>query len=208
MHKIESFTANVSKPFTGQTLILARGNSKSGTKSVCVSAPIISDIEILERIRDFLPTVKKHIAETRSEILAENRDKSHISTEALSLESIISRQNLEFSAEFFTRWFSDKRDEFTVFACMVFKWDVENLSEEQNKKIDIWRAQFQDVLIKAYGGKSPYLPEKARNQIKKFLTFDEESFIDPASKLILAQIERDELEDSKSAIALGIPADF
>jgi ribosome-interacting GTPase 1 len=144
-HKVVPFTKE-SKAFESNVLlrIIAKGASRETLgESKCVSAPIITDAEIMQSVDKFMPVLRAAVHDARQqlariEILA---GKTELSTESISLQAAIKYLTDESSGRLTTQvmqeWFVENYAEAAIsYVCEAVKFDAAALSAEQEKAVN------------------------------------------------------------------------
>jgi hypothetical protein len=184
-------------------------------KSLFASVPVISDDAIIDAFPALITYVRSMILEPAQNAIAREyaiEDAGHTSINDAQINVAACLQWLEaeskgdrITKEVVQKWFLDTYEEMAgEYIALALKWDVENISQEQNKVLDQKINVLRDMFAGWCGGKySPDMQKlKAMVKFAEFIGPDNmdarmKNYSDKATKMLA------EKESELSANALG-----
>jgi hypothetical protein len=188
-HKVVPLTKDT-KPFINNVLLRIIGKKNSELKeSFAVSAPIITDADIMSAVPALLPVIRNIVQDARQQLARSLilGGATVITTESISIHAATLYLTDESSGRLTTQvmqeWFAENYSIPAIeYVCEAVKFDVAALSEEQEKAV----IQRTNVIRDAFAGfASPkYTPSiKVCNGLIKFCDFVSEQMDDRMLKL-------------------------
>jgi hypothetical protein len=183
-HKVCEFDSKSSKAFEGNVLLKVIARTREGgkaeanmEKSKCVSAPIISQAEIIDAIPQIFPVIQDIVHSARQQICRALiiDGATEIMTEQIDMNAVVKylsdtssgRETTESMIAWFVEVYGDVAIEYV---CKAIGFDMNSLSDEQLKQV----GQRVNVINSAFAGfASPkYSPTiKTLNALDKFIKF-------------------------------------
>jgi hypothetical protein len=154
-----------SKPDLGQVLVVARGNEKTKTKTVCASLAVIPDTQIMEpeNLSRLVPHIQAMIHAQRIKLVRMYTPKGEIREEQASLGAVLDSMDAEgrLTKESIAEFLSTESNAETLRALFAEKLKYHNvpLSEQQLKKLDSLKESLISKL-QELAGRTYWEPEK------------------------------------------------
>lgn len=206
-HAIVPFVAGTSKSLSGQILIKVGSRQtaamtkagKTAKGAICASVPVIPREEILANVEELLPQLEAAILEARKGILEEHRANGAVTTEEMSITSVIAwfRAQDRLTEEFCREWITSHEDVFAAFCAEQFRWTEDILTEGQLQQVRKVQNGWTDVLIKyAAAKKGAYMQPKLRKGFRALIAFDPGSFEDTETARIVRFLDECDRQDA------------
>lgn len=184
-HNVVSYVSGVTKPFTGQKLIVVTYKTVTDKmsplynikrESKCVSVPVIADSEITSNIDVLIPHIRGMLENTQKSIVRELLDTGNIlsiATDSLSIAECVSYlessdESGRLTKESVGNWFDSNIADMLAIA-LADKLGVSEVpSEQESKKVFDIIAAFRGNISSMAGGKTSF-PAQVAKQLKKAL---------------------------------------
>lgn len=184
-HSVVSYMSGITKPFTGQKLIVVTYKTVTDKSSAlynikreskCVSVPVIADEEITSNIDVLIPHIRNMLENTQKSIVRELLDTGNvvsIATESLSITECISYlessdESGRLTKESVGNWFDSNIADILAIA-LADKLGVSEVpTEVESKKVFDIIAAFRGNISSMAGGKTSF-PAQVAKQLKKAL---------------------------------------
>lgn len=184
-HSVVSYVSGVTKPFTGQKLIVVTYKTVTDKlsalynikrESKCVSVPVIADDDITGNIDVLIPHIRGMLENVQKAIVRDMLDTGNIlsiPTESISIAECISYlessdESGRLTKESVGNWFDSNIADMLAIALADKLGVSENNTAEESKKVFDIIAAFRGNISSMAGGKTSF-PAQVAKQLKKAL---------------------------------------
>lgn len=208
IHAIQEYVSGTSVALSENVLVVSRGNAKSKTVSICVSAPEISETQIQENLSGLLPHIQELLNNTRGKIMraAHTTGNKELTTEQLNVSSCIAfldseSESARLTKEQITTYLNEpeQKELLKVAFAEALKYS-ENLTGDQIEKLNKMHKAFTDSASELSGSRTLW-EEKKQNTMRKYLSIlDDSQMKQKLENKIAAMKEREKEENVLEAL--------